>query len=128
MLHLSIRKVLAILFILILFVGIFIFFKNNPFIKSSDKQKVLLFEAAGCTQCQKVESFLKQNNEIENDLTIQRKESEKNKLNALDLKLKANLCHITIKNGQKDEPLLYDSGTCIVGDQQIIDYLTELAL
>lgn len=96
--------------------------------KSGDKQKVLLFEAANCTQCQKVENYLKQNSEIENDITIQRKEVEKNKFNGLELQLKAKLCHVSVNKGQTLIPLLYDNGDCLVGEQQIIDYLTELSL
>jgi glutaredoxin len=122
------KKILVSLLIIIFFVGIFIFNKNNPFTKTGNKQKVLLFEASSCSQCQKVEDFLRQNKEIEDDLTIERKESEKNKFNALDLQLKARLCQVTLKKGQKELPFLYDAGTCIVGDQQIIDYLTELSL
>ena len=126
--HKNNRKILVSLLIIIFFVGVFIFIKNNPFAKTGNKPKILLFEASACTQCQKVEDFLKQNKEIEDDITIERKESEKNKFNALDLQLKERLCHVTRKKGQKNIPLLYDTGTCIIGDQQIIDYLTEQSL
>lgn len=122
-----IKRNVWIILIILIFLGIFFTIKYKLFSNTGDKPKIILYQSANCSQCKNVEDFLNSNKDIEDDVTIVRKDTGKSKLSQLDMQIKAKICKFTFKNNSKP-PFLYDNGTCIAGDQQIIDYLTEKSL
>ncbi len=96
--------------------------KEEP--KVENKNEIILYWGEGCEHCKKVEDFLSQNKNIEEKIKILRKEVGKDIVNSLEITARAKECKIDVDRGVA-VPFLYFQGECIVGDQPIIDYLTD---
>ena len=106
--------------------------KNGGNIESSIEDTVeqeaedlsVLFYGSTCPHCIVVEEWLAENAEIEEVAGLVMKEVYENKDNSTEMTQKAKECGVATENGI-GVPFLYDNGTCLMGDQPIIDYLKE---
>lgn len=106
--------------------------KNSGNIGSSIKDTVkeevrdlsVLFYGSTCPHCIVVEEWLAENAEIEKKAGLIMKEVYEDKNNSAEMTQRAKECGVATENGI-GVPFLYDNGTCLMGDQPIIDYLKE---
>jgi len=84
----------------------------------------ILFYGETCPHCHVVMNWLDENQEVKDAAGIVYKEVYKNYANSQNLIKKAKDCQINAKEGV-GVPFLYDHGQCLIGDQPIIDYLSE---
>ena len=78
-----------------------------------------LYYRADCPHCQNVEKFMLENNVAEK-IKVEMKEAASNVKNNNELMARAANCGLDLK--LVGVPLLYDRGTCYVGDEEIINY------
>ena len=90
---------------------------------ASQKPKMILFYSDSCPHCQNVENYISSNN-IRNKYKFQELEVSKNQDNAALLGAKAGQCGLDVNNGV-GVPLFYDGQSCLVGDQDIINYFKK---
>jgi len=83
-----------------------------------------LFYGDTCPHCHVVIDWLDKNSNIKEASGVVYKEVYKNQANARMMTQRAEECEINTQNGV-GVPFLYDNGQCLIGDQPIIDYLTE---
>jgi glutaredoxin len=120
------NKLLTIIaIIVIVFIGILYFgYTSGNLQKIFFKPKVevngiILFYGNGCSHCENVDKFIKENN-IEDKIKFTKLEVFNNKENADILIEKANACGLpTDKIGV---PFLWDGKNCISGDVDIIKF------
>ncbi len=90
--------------------------KNN----FSDPTSALsLYYREDCPHCKIVEQYLYEN-KVEEKIKVEHKEVLNNIKNNNELMTRAALCDLDLTS--VGVPLLYDKGTCYVGDQDIINY------
>lgn len=119
------KKKNIILFLIILSLGFGFFFFINPKDKGSEKDaSVILYVSTTCPHCQKVEDWLDQNSQVKEKSGLVEKEVSYNKTNSQDMADKAKECQLDASQGLF-VPMLYDQGRCLVGDEPIINYLSE---
>ena len=123
------KPIFAILIIAVLAGGFFLIFRqkssqNSPEVKGNSNSSVILFYGETCPHCKKVEEWLEENPEIEKKSGIVKKEVYYNQENSRQLGEKAKECQINEAQGI-GVPFLYAEGKCIVGDQPIIDFLSQ---
>jgi glutaredoxin len=120
-------SIAVLITILILFVGYYLVSQNNkPKEKPTKTNEVILFFGNTCPHCKNVEEFLTKNKNIEEKIIITKKEVYENKINAQDLENKALICGEDTSSGVP-VPFLYFKGECTIGDNPIINFLTEKA-
>lgn len=78
-----------------------------------------LYYRDDCPHCKNVEKFLL-DNKVEEKIKIEHKEIMQNIKNNNELMTRAANCGLALDS--VGVPLLYDKGTCYVGDQDIINY------
>lgn len=78
-----------------------------------------LYYREDCPHCKNVEKFLL-DNKVEEKIKIEHKEIMNDIKNNNELMVRAANCNLDLKS--VGVPLLYDKGTCYVGDQEIINY------
>lgn len=87
----------------------------------ASKPKMIFFYGDTCPHCKNVEDYMAQNN-IRARLSFQELEVYNNSKNAQLLAQTAQKCGLDTSQGI-GVPLFYDGQTCILGDQDIINYL-----
>jgi glutaredoxin len=113
------KKILIFLaFVLVLLIGLFLFKQFQPF--SNQENKMVLYWGVGCPHCEKVKSFIEQEN-LTKDLDIIQKEIYYDSSNAEELKQRAAECGI--QTNKIGIPFLYYKGSCYMGDEPIINFL-----
>ena len=88
------------------------------------KPAKIFFYGSTCPHCQKVEEFMNQNG-TRSKLSFQELEVYNDKANAQRLIQTARKCGLDTLNGV-GVPLFYADGKCLVGDVDIINYLSSL--
>lgn len=83
---------------------------------------MILFYMDGCPHCKVVEDFIKEN-KVNEKISFQEKEVSGNKENARELTEKAKICGLATDS--IGVPFLWDGSQCLVGDKDIIDFLTQ---
>lgn len=78
-----------------------------------------LYYRDDCPHCKNVEQYLL-DNKIEEKIKIEHKEIMNDIKNNNELMVRAANCNLDLET--VGVPLLYDKGTCYVGDQEIINY------
>lgn len=81
---------------------------------------LILYSSEDCPHCAKVEEFMAEN-KITEKLSIAQKEVSKNQQNAMELLGKAQQCGLPSNN--VGVPFLWNNGECLLGDQDIINFL-----
>ena len=95
---------------------------NNSKINITEDSNRILFWGEGCSHCEVVEEYLKEN-DSGNSLGLKKIEVFSNKdLQELYLE-KAKICGENVKS--ISVPMLYFEGKCFSGDTPIIDFLKE---
>jgi len=121
-------------FILAFLVGILVTRQLKGFGVSKDeniedrkerKVAAVLFYGNGCPHCGKVEEWLEGHPEIKEKINLQEKEVYDDNENARELMARAKGCGIAAEGGGIGVPFLYDQGQCLMGDQPIINYLSD---
>ena len=87
--------------------------------------EVILYYGDTCPHCKIVEEYLSKNRPVEKKLNLIKKEVYKNRDNANDLGLKAEICRYYNPVGIP-VPFFYNKGTCLVGDKPIIDFFKKI--
>lgn len=119
------KKILPLILVILLVAGFFGLIKwKSVKSNSSANQNTILFVSSTCPHCKKVEEWLDQNKSIKEKINLSIKEVYYNQDNSEELSEKANECKIDTKDGI-GVPFLYDNGQCFIGDQPIIDYLSQ---
>jgi glutaredoxin len=120
------KKILIFCFIVFfaIFLGIFLFNKENLQSNSSNLAKLILFYSVKCSHCAKVEEFIKEN-KIKEKIAFEEKEVYFNKENARQLGEIAKKCGFN--ENEIGVPFLWDGEKqkCIVGDEPIINFFKE---
>lgn len=78
-----------------------------------------LYYRDDCPHCKIVEQYLL-DNKVEEKIQIEHKEIMNNIENNNEIMVRAANCNLDLET--VGVPLLYDKGTCYVGDQEIINY------
>jgi glutaredoxin len=87
---------------------------------STDTSEALsLYYREDCPHCKNVEKFLL-DNKVGEKIKIEHKEIMNDIKNNNELMVRAANCNLDLET--VGVPLLYDKGTCYVGDQEIINY------
>jgi glutaredoxin len=92
--------------------------------QTEKKDEMALFVSATCPHCKRVEEWLQANSEVKEKSGMVMKEVNGNRENIAQLIKKGEECGFDQKS-KGAVPLLYDHGQCILGDQPIIDYLSQ---
>jgi len=122
--------ILTILFIIVLIFSFFVLSqgknKNQSQSKTSkptaQQTQIILFYGQGCPHCAKVEEYIKEN-KVKEKIAFEEKEVYYNQNNAKELGEKAKSCGID--QNEIGVPFLWDSGKCLIGDQDIINFFKE---
>jgi hypothetical protein len=128
------KNTLVISLVFLLIALTFIFFnimntevsENESFIDRVNidlNEELILFYGEGCEYCSLVNSFI-EDNKLESSTHLQVKEIYLNQINADEFEGKFNQC-----NPQppfRGVPLLWHGSFCLMGEQEIIDYLDQL--
>lgn len=88
--------------------------------KYQSNGSVSLYYREDCPHCKIVEQYIADNN-IEAKIQIEKKEVKENMKNNNELMLRATNCGLDLQT--VGVPLLYDAGSCYMGDTEIINYL-----
>ena len=124
----------TILFILVLIVSFFLLLenkensqlKNEPSNNQENQQKeqsqIILFYGDGCPHCAIVEEYIKENN-INDKISFAQKEVYYNQSNAKELETKAKICGLATDS--IGVPFLWDGEKCLIGDQDIINFIKQ---
>lgn len=91
--------------------------KNQP--APNPSSQIVLFYGEGCLHCKIVEEYIKENN-IKDKVSFVEKEVYYNQENQKELIEKAKICGFPKNN--IGVPFLWDGKTCIIGDQDIINF------
>ena len=91
---------------------------------NTKKENCVLYYGITCPHCKKVEKWLDENVKVKEESRIVLKEVYRDHNNSTELGDRAKECQIDSSRGV-GVPFLYDNGQCLMGDQPIIDYLTE---
>jgi len=86
------------------------------------RNPIILFYGQGCPHCAKVEEYIKEN-KVKEKISFEEKEVYYNQNNAKELDEKAKSCGID--QNEIGVPFLWDSGKCLIGDQDIINFFKE---
>lgn len=87
--------------------------------QTQETNGIILFYGDGCPHCAIVEEYVNQNG-IEAKVSFAKKEVYYNKQNADELIAKAKAC--SMSTNSIGVPFLWDGSTCLVGDQDIIEF------
>lgn len=117
------KNIILPIFILGL-VGGFYFLVNQKNTVSKEDFLAVLYVGANCPHCQEVKDWLDQNSQVKEKSGLVEKEVSYNKTNSQDMADKAKECQLDASQGLF-VPMLYDQGWCLVGDEPIINYLSE---
>jgi len=114
------KKILLIVFIVIILIGIaiFIFWKY----KTPQKSEIIYFYGEGCPHCANVDQFLK-DNKIEEKISFEKKEMFNNQDNAKELVAVAQKCGLP--PDQVGVPFLWDGSKCYVGDTDVMNFFKQ---
>ena len=104
----------------LLIVGLIVVSVGLAIIKSRPAQPIL-FYSNYCPHCKNVEKYINDNN-IKQKIAFKELEVADNKANANILMAKAVKCGLDTNN--IGVPLFYDGKQCLIGDQDIINYLS----
>lgn len=123
---------IIILVVIILAGGVFWGYKSGFFSKEPIKKVdgMILFWADGCSHCEKVQEFIKNNN-VEQKVQFTRLQvpiggtgvNKETLDNTKVLAQKAEIC--TISSSDVGIPFFWDGSKCIVGDVDIIKFFQE---
>ncbi len=92
-------------------------------IEVNEGEELILFYGDGCQYCSLVNDYIDKNN-LESNINLQVKEVYFNETNSAEFEQKFSNC-----NPQppfRGVPLLWHGAYCIMGEQEIIDYLGQL--
>jgi len=96
--------------------------EENELLRNAEN-KIIYFYGEGCPHCANVEQFLEENN-IEEKIQFEKKEIYSSKENAnLLLLIAKEKCKLS--ENEIGVPFLWDKGTCLMGDEPIIDNFKE---
>ena len=119
--------------VLIILGGVLIFGYNNGFLSQMwadfskpkvDVNGIILFYGDGCPHCKIVDDFIKANN-VESKIKFTRLEVFNNRDNGKILLERAKACGLA--TDQVGVPFLWDGKTCIMGDQDTINFFKTQA-
>ncbi len=85
---------------------------------------IILYYGDGCPHCAIVEKFVAEN-DVEGRLSFVKKEVYNNRQNADDLVAKAQICGLPTDS--IGVPFLWDGSSCLLGDQDIIEFFRTKA-
>lgn len=114
--------ILALIALVIVIVTIFVYQTSQKQESLQTQEDLILYYGDTCPHCKIVEAFLK-DNKIAEKINFSQKEVFLNASNSKDLSKKAALCKINPK--EVGVPLLWNNGTCLVGDQDIINFFKD---
>lgn len=106
--------IIVSLFIILMGVTIYL---SNP----KKPSPLILFYSTTCTHCQNVASYIASSG-VKNRLQFQELEVSANKTNAALLGKTAQQCQVDTSQGI-GVPFFFDGEKCLIGDQDIINYL-----
>ena len=89
---------------------------------TESNENLIFYYGDSCPHCAIVEEFLLQE-KVEEKIKLTKKEVYKNTANTNELVEKAKACNLDTKN--LGVPFLWDSGSCYLGDQDIINILKQ---
>jgi len=121
----------TILFVIVLIFsfGILIRDKKNNLPENTNQKErqiienqIILFYGDGCPHCAIVENFIAEN-KVKEKIPFEEKEVYYNQQNSEELAGKAKECDIPTNS--IGVPFLWDGSTCLVGDQDIINFLKQ---
>ncbi len=112
----------TILFIAVLIFAIALLSQGKNEGEQSKQGQIILFYRNDCPYCVIVEEYIEQNN-LEEKISLERKEVYYNKNNAHDLAEKAKICGLSADS--IGVPFLWDGSECFVGGQEIIEFLKQ---
>lgn len=120
-------KKLIPLFLIVLVVGAYFYFnssKNNVPVLTDSEAQLILFWGEGCPHCEKVKSYIKDNN-LDSKVKIVMKEVYYNKVNQLQLEETVKKCPEIDASQGIGVPLAFDTknSLCLYGDTPIIQWL-----
>jgi glutaredoxin len=95
---------------------------NKPTTQEAQQSQIILFYGQGCPHCAKVEEYIKEN-KVKEKISFEEKEVYYNQNNAKELGEKAKSCGID--QNEIGVPFLWNSGKCLIGDQDIINFFKE---
>ncbi len=90
--------------------------------EQSKQGQIILFYRNDCPYCVIVEEYIEQSN-LEEKISLERKEVYYNKNNAHDLAEKAKICGLSASS--IGVPFLWDGSECFVGGQEIMEFLKQ---
>ena len=93
--------------------------KTTTAAKNQAQEQIILFYGDGCPHCATVEKYIAENN-IEDKITMAKKEIYYNRSNAMELEEKVEACGLS--SGFISVPFLWDGEECLVGVDQIINF------
>jgi len=119
------KKIILVIFIIVVmaFLGYTLFGKKSPSV--TNPEGVLLFYGKECPHCQIVDEFISKNN-ISQKISFTQVEVFHNKDNSAMLVEKYKACGTTDEK-QMGVPMLWDSGKCYVGQEEVIKYFQDKA-
>lgn len=94
--------------------------ESDSSVSPKTQEEIILFYGDGCPHCAIVEKFITENG-IDKKISLEQKEVYYNKQNASELTKKAEICKINTDS--IGVPFLWDGTGCLVGDQDIVDFL-----
>ena len=120
-------KKLIPLFLILLVIGAYFYFnssKNNVPVLTDSEAQLILFWGEGCPHCEKVKSYIKDNN-LDSKVKIVLKEVYYNKANQLQLEETVKKCPEIDSSQGIGVPLAFDTqnNKCLYGDTPIIEWL-----
>jgi glutaredoxin len=92
--------------------------------ESQEVSQIILFYGNGCPHCAIVEKYIEENN-IKNKISFAEKEVYYNQANAKELEAKAKICGLPTDS--IGVPFLWNGGTCLIGDKDIVNFLKQKA-
>lgn len=121
------KKLLIILIVVASGIGLFRLLSSNPSVSgvTDAEADLILYWGDGCTHCEKVKDFIKENNS-DTKAKIALKEVYYNKQNQLDLEATVKKCPEIDASQGIGVPLAFSTADqkCLYGDTPIIEWLS----
>jgi len=121
----SFKKIFLVVGGIVIFVASMGFVYNLVSRPPEKTNEVILYYGDTCPHCKNVEDYLSKNHSVEKKLSLVKKEVYKNRDNANDMGIKAEICQYYNPAGIP-VPFFYNKGECLVGDKPIIDYFKKI--
>jgi glutaredoxin len=118
------KKIYKIIIIVLAALALLLVWGHYESKKQSVDSAPTLFYGDGCPHCAVVEKYIADNN-IKSKLTFRELEVFNNKTNAALMAEKAQVCKLDTSGGL-GVPFFFTGTTCLVGDQDIDNYFSQL--